>query len=54
MGTDIIHIHPDADGAAIGQCSQEDIQAVCEWLKQQGMENLHHSELFDLWYGHLE
>ena len=39
---------------AIGQCSQEDIQAVCEWLKQQGMENLHHSELFDLWYGHLE
>ena len=37
----------------IGKCSAEDIQACCEWLKQKGMEHIHHSELFDLWYGDL-
>ena len=29
MGTDIIHIHPDADGAAIGQCSHHDFRVFC-------------------------
>jgi hypothetical protein len=29
MGTDIIHIHPDADGAAIGQCSHYDFRVFC-------------------------
>jgi uncharacterized protein YggL (DUF469 family) len=36
---------------SIGKCSAEDIKAVCEWLKQQGMENIKHSNLFDIWYG---
>ncbi|XOF34591.1 MAG: hypothetical protein ACL93V_04675 [Candidatus Electrothrix sp. YB6] len=29
VGTDIIHIHPDADGAAIGQCSHYDFRVFC-------------------------
>ncbi len=29
VGTDIIHIHPDADGAAIGQCSHHDFRVFC-------------------------
>ena len=29
MGTDIIHIHPDADGAAIGQTSHYDFRLFC-------------------------
>ncbi|MCI5132363.1 MAG: hypothetical protein D3904_12800, partial [Candidatus Electrothrix sp. EH2] len=29
IGTDIIHIHPDADGAAIGQCSHHDFRIFC-------------------------
>ncbi|CAK8715025.1 LarA-like N-terminal domain-containing protein [Candidatus Electronema halotolerans] len=29
MGTDIIHIHPDANGAAIGQCSHHDFRVFC-------------------------
>jgi len=29
VGTDIIHIHPDADGAAIGQCSYHDFRVFC-------------------------
>jgi hypothetical protein len=29
MGTDIIHIHPAADGAAIGQCSLHDFRVFC-------------------------
>jgi hypothetical protein len=29
MGTDIIHIHPDADGAAIGQTSHHDFRIFC-------------------------
>ena len=38
----------------IGQCSEEEIQACCEWLKQRGMENIKHSNLFDIWYGELQ
>ena len=37
----------------IGKCTEEDIQACCEWLKQKGMEGMHHSPLFDVWYGNL-
>jgi hypothetical protein len=29
IGTDIIHIHPDADGAAIGQTSHHDFKIFC-------------------------
>ena len=29
MGTDIIHIHPNANGAAIGQCSHHDFRVFC-------------------------
>lgn len=29
MGTDIIHIHPAANGAAIGQCSHHDFRVFC-------------------------
>jgi hypothetical protein len=29
MGTDIIHIHPAANGAAIGQCSHYDFRVFC-------------------------
>ncbi|MEA2108363.1 MAG: hypothetical protein U9P07_02925 [Pseudomonadota bacterium] len=30
IGTDIIHMHPDADGAAIGATSMKDFQNFCE------------------------
>ena len=29
IGTDIVHIHPDADGAAIGQTSHQDFKLFC-------------------------
>jgi hypothetical protein len=29
VGTDIIHIHPNADGAAIGKCSHHDFRVFC-------------------------
>ena len=29
VGTDIIHIHPDADGASIGRASYQDFQCLC-------------------------
>ncbi|CAK8716499.1 LarA-like N-terminal domain-containing protein [Candidatus Electrothrix gigas] len=32
VGTDIIHIHPDADGAAIGQCSHHDFRVFCRLI----------------------
>ncbi len=32
IGTDIIHIHPDADGAAIGQCSHYDFRVFCRLI----------------------
>lgn len=35
----------------IGCCTQDDIEACCGWLKAQGMEAIHHSPLFDVWYG---
>lgn len=38
----------------IGKCTADDIQACADWLKQQGVENLKHSQLFDVWYGDLQ
>lgn len=32
VGTDIIHIHPDANGAAIGQCSHHDFRVFCSLI----------------------
>ncbi|MFC1853114.1 hypothetical protein ACFL27_23195 [candidate division CSSED10-310 bacterium] len=32
VGTDIIHMHPDSDGAAIGQGSLLDFQRFCEFI----------------------
>ncbi|MCI5192356.1 MAG: hypothetical protein D3915_04400 [Candidatus Electrothrix sp. AU1_5] len=32
VGTDIIHIHPDANGAAIGQCSHHDFRVFCRLI----------------------
>lgn len=34
IGTDIIHIHPGADGAAIGQCSYHDFRVFCTLVSQ--------------------
>ncbi len=34
MGTDIIHIHPAADGAAIGQCSHYDFRVFCRLVSE--------------------
>ncbi|WP_446007759.1 hypothetical protein [Candidatus Electrothrix sp.] len=34
VGTDIIHIHPDADGAAIGQCSHHDFRVFCSLVSE--------------------
>lgn len=34
MGTDIIHIHPAADGAAIGQCSHHDFRVFCRLVSE--------------------
>jgi len=36
---------------AIGRCSEEDRQAVQDWLTQAGMEGVEISGLFDVWYG---
>ncbi len=33
IGTDIIHQHPSADGAAIGDCSMRDFRILCERIK---------------------
>jgi hypothetical protein len=30
IGSDIIHMHPEADGAAMGEASQRDFRAFCE------------------------
>jgi hypothetical protein len=32
IGCEIIHEHPDADGAAIGACSMRDFRRMAEWL----------------------
>ncbi|PIE57282.1 MAG: hypothetical protein CSA33_09215 [Desulfobulbus propionicus] len=39
MGTDIIHIHPSADGAAIGQAGHQDFRLFCSLVSdlQQGV-----------------
>jgi len=34
VGTDIIHIHPDADGAAIGRTSYHDFRLFCRLVSQ--------------------
>ncbi|CAK8725156.1 LarA-like N-terminal domain-containing protein [Candidatus Electrothrix aarhusensis] len=34
VGTDIIHIHPDANGAAIGQCSHYDFRVFCRLVSE--------------------
>lgn len=34
IGTDTIHFHPDADGEAIGSCSQRDFFLFCSLVKQ--------------------
>jgi hypothetical protein len=34
IGTDIIHIHPSADGAAIGQTSHHDFKVFCRLLTE--------------------
>lgn len=34
VGTDIIHIHPDADGAAIGQTSHFDFKVFCRLVSE--------------------
>ncbi len=34
VGTDIIHIHPDANGAAIGQCSHHDFRVFCRLVSE--------------------
>jgi hypothetical protein len=34
IGTDIIHIHPDADGAAIGRCSHYDFRVFCRLVSE--------------------
>jgi hypothetical protein len=34
IGTDIVHIHPAADGAAIGQTSYYDFRLLCALVKQ--------------------
>ncbi|MGL5286049.1 hypothetical protein SAMN05880558_115107 [Aeromonas sp. RU39B] len=36
---------------AIGKCSDEDRAAVEGWLRDQGMENVKATALFDIWYG---
>lgn len=32
IGTDIIHMHPEADGAAMGEASQRDFRRFCEMV----------------------
>lgn len=34
IGTDTIHFHPDADGEAIGSCTQRDFFLFCSLIKQ--------------------
>jgi len=33
LGTDIVHIHPSADGASIGQTSQQDFRLLCSLVR---------------------
>src|SRR5262249_31070785 len=34
IGTDIVHIHPSADGASIGQTSQQDFRLLCSLVRE--------------------
>jgi hypothetical protein len=34
VGTDIVHIHPSADGASIGQTSQHDFRLLCSLVRE--------------------
>lgn len=34
MGTDIVHIHPSADGAAIGQTTHDDFRLLCSIVRE--------------------
>jgi hypothetical protein len=34
VGTDIVHIHPSADGAAIGQTSHDDFRLLCSIVRE--------------------
>ena len=34
VGTDIVHIHPSADGASIGQTSQQDFRLLCSLVRE--------------------
>lgn len=34
VGTDIVHIHPAADGGAIGQTSQQDFRLLCSLVRE--------------------
>jgi hypothetical protein len=34
IGTDIVHIHPNADGAAIGQTTYHDFQLLCSLVRE--------------------
>jgi len=34
VGTDIVHIHPSADGASIGQTSQNDFRLLCSLVRE--------------------
>ncbi|HSB11865.1 MAG TPA: hypothetical protein VLM38_20425 [Blastocatellia bacterium] len=34
IGTDIVHIHPSADGASIGQTSQRDFRLLCSLVRE--------------------
>ncbi len=34
LGTDIVHIHPSADGASIGQTTQHDFRLLCSLVRE--------------------
>jgi hypothetical protein len=34
IGTDIVHIHPNADGAAIGQTTHDDFRLLCSLVRE--------------------
>lgn len=36
IGTDVVHMHPEADGADIGAASLEDFRAICRVVKDLG------------------
>ncbi len=38
IGTDIVHMHPNCDGAAIGESSLRDFRVFCQQVKQLGGE----------------